>query len=112
MSQKEATANHIHMYEVSDVPNHENYKQYWGFLVSEPRKYFGTHALIWAAMVLFYIVTAFKSPVALVVCTVLLNILVQVVLIVLGFTDPGMIPKILSGYESKKLKKIPLDEKY
>jgi uncharacterized membrane protein len=47
-----------------------------------------------------------------VVLTVLLNVIIQVMLIVLGFTDPGMIPKILSGYENKKLKRIPLDAKY
>jgi hypothetical protein len=49
-------------------------------------------------MLLFYIVTAFKAPVGLVVFTVLLNIAVQIFLLFLGFTDPGMIPKILSGY--------------
>jgi hypothetical protein len=76
MSQKEATVNHIHMYEVSEVPNYETYKQYWGFLVSEPRKYLGTHVLIWAAALLFYVVTAFKAPVGLLVLTIILNILV------------------------------------
>jgi hypothetical protein len=59
--------------------------------------------------ILYYIVTAFKAPVGLVVVTVLLNFGVQIVLVILGFTDPGMIPKILSGYEIKKLIKIPLD---
>lgn len=97
------------MYEVSEVPNYENYKNCFGFLVSEPRKYAGTHVLIWVGMLLFYIVTAFKAPVGLVVLTVLLNIAVQVFLLFLGFTDPGMIPKILSGYENKKTRKIPLD---
>lgn len=47
-----------------------------------------------------------------VIISVLLNIVVQVMLIVLGVTDPGMIPKILSGYENKKLRNIPLDGKY
>lgn len=47
-----------------------------------------------------------------VIITVLLNIVVQIMLIVLGVTDPGMIPKILSGYENKKLRNIPLDGKY
>jgi|JI9StandDraft_1071089.scaffolds.fasta_scaffold375652_2 hypothetical protein len=98
MSQKEATVNHIHMYEVSEVPNYENYKDCFGFLVSEPRKYAGTHVLIWVGMLLFYIVTAFRAPPGLLVLTIILNILVQVFLLILGFTDPGMIPKILSGY--------------
>ena len=100
------------MYEVSDVPNYENYKECFGFLVSEPKKYAGTHVLIWFAMILFYIVTAFKAPIVLVVITVLLNILVQIFLLILGFVDAGMIPKILSGYENKRHRKIPLDDKY
>ena len=64
------------MYEVSEVPNYENYKQYCGFLVSEPRKYIGTHVMIWAALLLYYIVTAFKAPIGFVVVTVILNLLV------------------------------------
>jgi hypothetical protein len=67
-------------------------------MVSEPRKYGGTHLLLWVAALLFYIVTAFKSPIGLVVITVILNIAVEVFLLILGFTDPGMIPKILSSY--------------
>jgi len=85
------------MYEVSDVPNYEHYKNY-GFMVSEPRKYAGAHILLWAAALLFYIVTAFKSPIGLVIITVLLSIVVEIFLLILGFTDPGMIPKILSSY--------------
>ena len=68
--------------------------------------------MIWLPMLLYYIVTAFKAPVGLVVLTVLLNITVEVFILFLGFTDPGMIPKILSGYENKKLRKLPLDERY
>jgi hypothetical protein len=95
---KEGTVHHMHMYEVSDVANYESYKDCFGFLVSEPRKYIGTHILFWAGVIVYYAVTAFKAPVALIVITVLLNILVQSMLIFLGFTDPGMVPKILSGY--------------
>lgn len=61
---------------------------------------------------MYYAVTAFRAPIGLVVVCVMLNVLVEAMLIVLGFTDPGMIPKILSGYENKKLKNIPLDQKY
>jgi palmitoyltransferase ZDHHC9/14/18 len=63
-------------------------------------------------MILYYAVTAFKVPIAMIVISVFLNIQVQVVLIILGFTNPGMIPKILSGYENKDLRKIPIDERY
>lgn len=103
---------HIHMYEVSDVANYDTYRHCFGFLVSEPKKYAGTHILLWLGALLYYIVTAFRAPVALVVISVLLNIAIQLALLALGFTDPGMIPKILSGYENKKLKRIPLDSKY
>lgn len=109
MSQKEGTANHFHMYEVSDVPNYENYKQCFGFIISEPRKYVATHVLIWVAALLFYIVTAFKTSIVLISLVVLFNILVEVFLLMLGFTDPGMIPKILSSYENKKFRRVPLD---
>jgi hypothetical protein len=47
---------------------------------------------------IFYIVTAFKAPPVLLALIVILNIAVEVYLLVLGFTDPGMIPKILPGY--------------
>ena len=63
-------------------------------------------------MILYYVVTAYKVPTAMVIISVLLNILVQVILIILGFTNPGMIPKILSNYENKDLRKIPIDDKY
>jgi hypothetical protein len=33
--------------------------------------------------------------------TVVLNIIVEVMMLILGFTDPGIIPKILPGYESR-----------
>ena len=102
----------MHMYEVSDVANYDAYKNCFGFLISEPKKYAGTHLLFWVGMILYYAVTAFKAPPGLVAITVILNIVVQITLIILGFTDPGMIPKILSGYENKKLRKIPLDDKY
>jgi hypothetical protein len=63
-------------------------------------------------MILYYVVTAYKSPPGLVAISVILNLGVQVVLIVIGFTDPGIVPKILEGYENKKLRRIPLDSRY
>lgn len=76
MSQKEGTVHHIHMYEVSDVANYETYKNCFGFLVSQPKKYIGTHVLFWTGLILYYVVTAFKAPPGLVVLTVILNIIV------------------------------------
>lgn len=73
---KEGTVHHMHMYEVSDVTNYEAYKTCCGFLVSEPKKYIGTHLLFWGGAILYYIVTAFKAPLPLILISVLLNILV------------------------------------
>lgn len=63
-------------------------------------------------MILYYVVTAYKAPTALIVISVILHVSVQVVLIIIGFTDPGIVPKILEGYENKKLRRIPLDSRY
>ena len=112
MSLKEGTVHQMHMYEVSDVANFQRYKNCWGFLVSQPRKYAGTHILLWTGMMLYYIVTAQFAPSALIAITVVLNIAVQLVLLVLGFTDPGMIPKVLPAYEHKDLRTIPINPKY
>jgi hypothetical protein len=100
------------MYEVSDITNYEAYKQCRGFLVSEPKKYIGTHVLFWAGAILYYTVTAFKTPPGLLVISIILNLTIQFFLLVLGFTDPGIIPKVLSGYENKQLRKIPLHQNY
>jgi hypothetical protein len=76
MSLKEGTVHTMHMYEVSDVPNYSTYKNCFGFLVSEPRKYVGTHVLIWLATLLFYIVTAFKTAPGMVALVVICNVIV------------------------------------
>ena len=88
------------MYSVSDVVSYDTYKE-WGCLISEPRKYIGTHILFWVGLILYYVVTAWKAPIALVVITVVLNLIVELMLIILAFTDPGMIPKVLVAYEKK-----------
>jgi hypothetical protein len=63
-------------------------------------------------MIIYYVVTAYKSPAGLVAISVILNVGIQVILIVIGFTDPGIVPKVLEGYENKKLRRIPLDSRY
>lgn len=60
-------------------------------------------------MVLYYSVTAQSSPLPLLVITVALNLMIEVVLLMIGMTDPGMIPKVLQRYERDELKGIPLD---
>lgn len=54
---------------------------------------------MWAVLIVYYAVTAPKTPIALLVITVLLNVIVEILLLVLGLMDPGIIPKILQYYE-------------
>ena len=61
-------------------------------------KYLGTHLLIWLIMALYYAVCAWKTPLALLIITVILNVKFQIALTVLGLRDPGIIPKILKGF--------------
>ena len=114
MSQKEGTVHHIHMYQVSDVANYHTYKNCFGFLVSQPKKYIATHCLFWGGALLYYICTAPRDsiPAGLIVISIILHILIQIILIKIGFTDPGMIQQIMSAYENKKLIRIPIDKKY
>jgi len=70
--------------------------------------------LFWGGALIYYICTASRDsiPVGLIIISVLLNILIQIILIKIGFTDPGIIPQIMSSYENKKLIRIPIDSKY
>jgi hypothetical protein len=64
------------LYDVSDIHNHNIYKNCCGLLVSQPKRYFLTHLLIMMGLIVYYVVTADRSPVALVVLTVVLNLVV------------------------------------
>ena len=50
-------------------------------------------------MALYYAVCGWRAPLPLLVATVLLNVLGQVAMTVLGFRDPGIIPKMLKDFE-------------
>jgi len=49
-------------------------------------------------MLSYYIFTASRVSPALIVLTVLLHIATLVIMIILAYTDPGMIPKVLVPY--------------
>jgi hypothetical protein len=49
-------------------------------------------------MLSYYVFTASRVPSGLIVFTVLLHIAAIVVMIILAYTDPGMIPKVLVPY--------------
>ncbi len=61
-------------------------------------KYLGTHIALIIGIVLYYVFTAPYSPVALIVLTVISHVLTFVVLIILGYKDPGILPKILPSF--------------
>jgi len=61
-------------------------------------KYLGTHLAIIVGIILYYIFTAPYSPVALIVLTVISHVLTFIVLIILGYKDPGILPKILPSF--------------
>ena len=67
--------------------------------ISEPYKYLATHILLHCGLALHYYATFGYLHAALQILNVLLHISCTVVLIILAFTDPGMIPKILTTYE-------------
>ena len=49
----------------------------------------------------YYIFTAPRSPGALIALSVILHIATITIMIVLAYTDPGMLPKVLVSYEKK-----------
>jgi hypothetical protein len=112
MSDRVPVANPTKACEVADIVNYSSYRNCCGFLISEPKRYVLTHVLIWGVMVLYYVVTASRTPVGLLVVTVVLNACIEGVLLALGLMDPGIIPKILQRYEQEELRMIPLDYEY
>ena len=90
--------NLIHLTDVSDVPNYSNSKRYCGFLLSEPKKYIGTHLLIYAIMGLYYAVCGWRAPLALFIITIVVNVIIQILILALGLRDPGFLPKIFGEY--------------
>jgi hypothetical protein len=99
MDEPAPSANPMRICEVSEIVNYTNYKHCCGFLISDPKRYLLTHILITAVLILYYVVTAEKTPLSLLVITVVLHFAIEVVLIALGLIDPGIIPKILQRYE-------------
>ena len=61
---------------------------------------------------LYYIFTASYAPTALLVFVIIFHLLTFLSLIVLAFKDPGILPKILSSFESPNLTQIPIDNRY
>jgi hypothetical protein len=74
MKEPAPSANPVKVCEVSEIVNYTNYKHCCRFLISEPKRYLLTHLLISAVLILYYVVTANKTPIPLLVITIVLHI--------------------------------------
>ena len=61
-------------------------------------KYLGTHFAIVVGLILYYVFTAPYTNAGLVVITIIFHILTFIVLIILAYKDPGILPKILTNF--------------
>lgn len=86
------------MREVAEIPNYSNKNKY-GFMVSQPKNYFGTMAVLNIGLFLFYGFSTNTQYWYLIVLTVLFHIGTLVYMVLLALVDPGIIPKIISEYE-------------
>ena len=59
----------------------------------------GTHILIILVMGLYYAVCGWRAPLALLIVTAAMHLITLIILHILGFKDPGSIPKIFGEYE-------------
>lgn len=73
--------------------------------MSQPKQYIGTHAVYWASLVLYYIFTVpglfahnLVAMYPLAILTVILHVAVQSLLVLLGRTNPGILPGIMHRY--------------
>lgn len=94
--------------EVSQIGNYQYY-HFYKCLLSEPKKYIGTHSLLLIGILMYYIFCAKYQHPVIILFTVIFHILVFCDMIVLAFRDPGIVPKILPGYENAQLTEIPFD---
>jgi hypothetical protein len=99
------------VYEVADTPIYSN-KIKCGLLVSEPFNYFATLTAINLGMALVYGFSSNLEYEPLFSLTVICHVLTMVWLLLLALVDPGIIPKVLTGYEFPDLQKIPLPQSY
>jgi hypothetical protein len=85
------------VHQVANIPNY-NYKKKYGFMVSQPKNYFGTAAAINVGMILLYIFSTNSIYWYLIVLDVLSHVSTMIWMVFLAIIDPGIIPKIFSNY--------------
>lgn len=103
--------NFKYIHELADIPNFENQVKF-GFLISEPRKYLATFLLINIPMVLVYYSAANINQWYLGIIAAAFHFLALVCMLILGFKDPGIIPKVFSRYENRQYESIPIRRDY
>lgn len=100
-----------YVYEVDDAPTFKNLKK-WGFVISEPAKYLSTMGSIIIGMILFYVFSSREGTWPLVMLAAIFQVMTLFFMVILAFTDPGIIPKIFSNYEYQEFRRIPISSEY
>ena len=85
------------VHQLADIPNYSNREKY-GFLVSQPKNYLGTFAVINIGMGLMYAFSTHTDLWVLIALSAIFHVLVIVFMLILAWVDPGIIPKIFSNY--------------
>lgn len=81
-------------------------------MISEPKKYFGTLALINIGLGLMYAFSTHPDLWIFIVFTVFFHIATDVFMLMLAWVDPGIIPKIFSNFQNPNYRKIPINKTY
>lgn len=96
-SSPQTTQSEHNLAEVADMGNYKYYR-FYGCLLSEPKKYAGTHLMLFAGMVIYYSCAAQFQHWLPILLTVLLHLVVLAIMFSIAFKDPGIIPKILPNF--------------
>jgi hypothetical protein len=99
------------VHQVANIPNY-NYKQKYGFMVSQPKNYFATASVINIGMILFYVFSTNPNYWYLIVLTAIAHASTMIWMFLLAVIDPGIIPKIFSNFEHPGFRKIPISRDY
>lgn len=82
---------------MAEIPNYSNMRKF-GFMISEPKKYFGTLALINIGLALLYAFSTHRDLWIFIVFTVFFHFTTDLFMLMLAWVDPGIIPKIFSNF--------------
>ena len=94
---KNASKSEQRLFEVADMGNYTYYEKY-GCLLSEPKKFIGTLALYCIGFTLYYAVSVQYQHPFIIASIALTQVSALLMLIILAFKDPGIIPKVLPNF--------------